>query len=86
MTRGKIACENILRARICTAVRTVAKGAHISFVYCVHRPMDCILPIHQEIQFLVGREGVNKHAVCGPVCFKQVKNKWRHVNEKHSLN
>ena len=24
--------------------RTVAKGAHISLVYCVHRPTDCILP------------------------------------------
>ena len=29
LTQGNIACENILRARICTAVRTGAKRAHI---------------------------------------------------------
>ena len=34
LTQGNIACENILRARICTAVlRLVQKGAHISLVY-----------------------------------------------------
>ena len=36
LTQGNIACENILRARICTAVlRPVHKGAHISLVYCI---------------------------------------------------
>ena len=42
LTQGKIACENILTARICTAVRTGAKrGTH----FVVHRPTGCISPI-----------------------------------------
>ena len=35
LTQGKIACENILRARICTAVRTGAKrGTHFVSILC----------------------------------------------------
>ena len=35
LTQGKIACENILTARICTAVRTGAKwGTHFVSILC----------------------------------------------------
>ena len=35
LTQGNITCENILRARICTAVRTGTKrGTHTSLVLC----------------------------------------------------
>ena len=49
LTQGNSACEKILRAELCTAVRTGAKGAHISLVYCVQRSTDCIFSIRYKI-------------------------------------
>ena len=54
------------------------KGAHISLVYCVHRPTDCIFPRTLGNSRLGWRRRSNKHAIC----FEQVKKEWGQVNEK----
>ena len=62
LTQGNNACENILRARICTAVRTGAKRAHISLEYCIHSPTDCILPIRYIVNSILGWQRSHKYA------------------------
>ena len=42
LIQGKNTCENILQSVL--QLGLLRKGAHISLVYCVHRPTDCILP------------------------------------------
>ena len=42
LIQGKNTCENILQSVL--QLGLLQKGAHISLVYCVHRPTDCILP------------------------------------------
>ena len=42
----------------------VQKGAHISLVYCVHRPTDCILPVSYIGNSILGWwTRSNKHAI-----------------------
>ena len=42
LIQGKNTCENILQSVL--QLGLLQKGVHISLVYCVHRPTDCILP------------------------------------------
>ena len=42
LIQGKNTCENILQSVL--QLGLLQKGTHISLVYCVHRPTDCILP------------------------------------------
>ena len=78
LTQGKITCENILRARICTAVRTVAKrGTYFVSILCTYIGL-WIVPRTLGNSILGWRRRSNKHAIC----FKQVKKDWRQVNEK----
>ena len=42
LIQGKNTCENILQSVL--QLGLLQKGAHISLVYCVHKPTDCILP------------------------------------------
>ena len=42
LIQGKNTCENILQSVL--QLGLLQKGAHISLVYCVRRPTDCILP------------------------------------------
>ena len=55
LAQDKFACENILRARICTVVRTGAKRAHISLVYCGSQAYGLYSP---RTLGMVGGEGV----------------------------
>ena len=42
LIQGKNTCENILQSVL--QLGLLQKGAHISLVYYVHRPTDCLLP------------------------------------------
>ena len=70
LAQGKIACENILRARICTAVRTGAKrGTHFVTVYIGLR-----IVFSPYVRKLVGGGVIHLQF--------EVKKEWRQVNEK----
>ena len=60
----KIACENILKARICTAVRTGAK--RYTFMFST----DCI------VNSILGWRRSNKHAICSKKEWRQVNEKF----------